>query len=478
MKLTTNDITAALRQHLPADLHSAIPSLAHILTELSNGTLRAEEAQSQLATDANLIRVLRALAGKQVEAGHSLISFGSGAQMGDVTISGDVAGGNIFKLTVNIEQKTVNTIIYKGGKLEGQDTEEAWRIENERAQEATLQAYLSQMKELLLDKNLQNSQPKDVIRTVARVLTLTRVRTLDGARKARVVKFLYEARLIGFPGPDNPNRIASASRQEGVVRLEEVDLRGVELQGARLAGIDFEGVELQDGNLQGAELMGAGLLDASLIGANLRSAGLVGANLAKANLRGANLQGAILWQAFLVDTDCEDANFQKADFFNANLQGANLQRACLVKADFLGAKLQKTNLQRANLAGAKLQGTDLQETDLQRADLQGVNLSLANLALADLAEANLAGASLIGANLQEANLQGASLQQADFDRANLQRANLQGADLQGANLTALLQGANLSGANLSGANLIDTLLNGAIGLESAIGLPDHLKPKT
>lgn len=108
MKFTVDDITAALRQHLPADLHSAIPTLAHILTEISNGTLRAEEAQAQLATNADLTRIFRALAGHQVEAGHSLISFGSSAQMGDVQI-GDVAGGNIIKLHINLAPTTINT---------------------------------------------------------------------------------------------------------------------------------------------------------------------------------------------------------------------------------------------------------------------------------------------------------------------------------------------------------------------------------
>lgn len=99
--LNISDIKAALRAALPADLHPAIPTLAQVLTELSNGTLRGEEAQSCIATNADLIRILRVLAGQQVEVGHSLISFGSGAQMGDVQI-GEVAGGNINHFTFHI----------------------------------------------------------------------------------------------------------------------------------------------------------------------------------------------------------------------------------------------------------------------------------------------------------------------------------------------------------------------------------------
>lgn len=100
--LTAADIDIALRQHLPADLHSAIPSLAQILAQASTGAVSTAEAQARLATSPGLADALRALSGRHVQSHDSLISFGSDNQMGDVTISGDVAGRDVIKLHVNL----------------------------------------------------------------------------------------------------------------------------------------------------------------------------------------------------------------------------------------------------------------------------------------------------------------------------------------------------------------------------------------
>lgn len=100
------DIEAALRAALPADLHGAIPALAQTLAEASTGILSPEEAQSRLTANPELAQTIRALAGQEVKAGRSVISF-DGAQVGDVTISGDVAGRDVVK--VNLAPTTINT---------------------------------------------------------------------------------------------------------------------------------------------------------------------------------------------------------------------------------------------------------------------------------------------------------------------------------------------------------------------------------
>jgi hypothetical protein len=69
----------------------------------------------------------------------------------------------------------------------------ALAVENQRAQDAALQAYLDQMSQLLLDEGRPLRQPKegDEVRTLARARTLTVLPRLDGERKASVVRFLY-----------------------------------------------------------------------------------------------------------------------------------------------------------------------------------------------------------------------------------------------------------------------------------------------
>ena len=72
------------------------------------------------------------------------------------------------------------------------------QIANDQRQEATLQTYLDNMSNLLLNHQLLASKHSgDEVRVVARSWTLTTLRRLDPTRKQVVLKFLYEAGLIG-----------------------------------------------------------------------------------------------------------------------------------------------------------------------------------------------------------------------------------------------------------------------------------------
>jgi len=103
---------------------------------------------------------------------------------------------------------------------------EARRLEAERAQDAALQAYLDQMTQLLLHEELRTSQPDDEVRSVARARTLTVLRVLDGVRRATVLQFLYEVRLIG------------GIKREGIVVVGTFDAI-VSLGGANLSKADL-----------------------------------------------------------------------------------------------------------------------------------------------------------------------------------------------------------------------------------------------
>src|SRR5215208_6964983 len=130
-----------------------------------------------------------------------------------------------------------------------QQNKSAREIEEQRAQEATLQAYLDQMSTLVLEKNLHNPDPGGVFKIdahhkvnkaeiIARARTVTVLRRLDPNRKAQVLQFLVEAALVqNLPERGRP-----------VMRLVGADLRE-----AHLSGADLSGADLSEADLSGAK---------------------------------------------------------------------------------------------------------------------------------------------------------------------------------------------------------------------------------
>jgi hypothetical protein len=139
-------------------------------------------------------------------------------------------------------------------------------IQDQKAKDASLQAYIDGMAVLLLDENLPTSEEDAVVRDVARARTLVALLAVGPERKRNVIRFLYESNLI-----NNPNRI---------VDLTEANLEDADLTNSPLSGIDLSGTNLSDGpdpDSQGALLMGADLQDARVDGADLSYANLKGA---------------------------------------------------------------------------------------------------------------------------------------------------------------------------------------------------------
>lgn len=98
MTLAT-DIENALRPHLPTDQHVVVTALALVLADAAIGVVSPALVQARLSAP-DLISTLRALAGREVTAGSTLITFGAGNDVGDVSI-GDVAGRSIIKLSLS-----------------------------------------------------------------------------------------------------------------------------------------------------------------------------------------------------------------------------------------------------------------------------------------------------------------------------------------------------------------------------------------
>src|SRR5215204_3184423 len=109
------------------------------------------------------------------------------------------------------------------------------------------QAYLDQMTELILEKNLRDSKEESEVRTLARARTLTVLGRLGPDRKRSVVQFLYESVLVqkGNPIIDLEN-----------ADLSEADLSLDNLSEADLSDANLRGANLSDGNLNEADLRG------------------------------------------------------------------------------------------------------------------------------------------------------------------------------------------------------------------------------
>src|SRR5215211_712554 len=202
----------------------------------------------------------------------------------------------------------------------------------ERAQDDALQAYLDQMSQLLVDKDLHTEGNQYVeTRVTARARTLVVLRQLDDDRKDRkksVLQFLYEAQLINKERKLSPLSRVFEAHVARVIKLDGAELgnaslRYITLSGAALDGAILENADLRNTYLSGIDLGGSYLSGADLRGADLKGASLVNAKLVNADLQRKDARGL------------EGANLGGADLTGADLTGANLSGAITVTAQQL-----------------------------------------------------------------------------------------------------------------------------------------------
>ncbi len=264
--------------------------------------------------------------------------------------------GLVFTMLQDARQQEIeNQRAQQAQKIENQRAEAERELAEQRAQDEALQAYLDQMSQLILDRNLLEvgqsdsvHEPGDPVHTLAQARTSTAILRLDAQHNESVTHFLINSGL--------------AVRSEASARL----LRGSTLSHATLSGAYLPNADLGDADLSGANLSNALLLNANLIGADLSGADLSNALLDNADLV-AHLPNADLSGAKLIGADLSDANLFSADLSDANLIGADLSRADLSDANLFGA-----NLENANLAGAN--GITNAELEQQAVSLVGADM--------------------------------------------------------------------------------------------------------
>lgn len=180
-----------------------------------------------------------------------------------------------------------------------------------RNQQETLNNYIKQLSELILEKNLltkgQESRQASVI---ARSLTRATLFNVNSSRKATIMRFLVEAGLV-----DKEKTVLS------------------------LAGADFRKANLHRANLKSVNLSNVNLMEANLDDATLENSFLANINLSGAFLRNTNFMTTDLKDAILKDADLTNANFRDAKLTKTNLRSTTLNGAKLKYADLTGIKL-------------------------------------------------------------------------------------------------------------------------------------------
>lgn len=173
--------------------------------------------------------------------------------------------------------------------LEGSRKRTEREVESDRQKQQTLDDYFAYISELLLDNHLSDASGANLARELARTRTLTALRLLDGKRKAQVLQFLYEARLIDAEPVIQLNGADFRGALLNEATLSRAELRGVYFSGASiryatLVGADFRGSDFSDANFNASNLTNARLVQANLDGADLRTATLTNADLSEVKL--------------------------------------------------------------------------------------------------------------------------------------------------------------------------------------------------
>jgi hypothetical protein len=166
-------------------------------------------------------------------------------------------------------------------QIEDQRAQAERKLAEQRAQDATLQAYLDQMSTLMLNRNLLESEPSDPTFALAQARTSTVILRLDGAHNRSVTRFLRDSGLA-----------------------DDLLLSGIDLEGARLSEAQLAHADLGDTDLDGADLRGANLNDADLGDADLLDVDLSTAQVTQEQLDQAeSLKGATMPDGQMLKSD-------------------------------------------------------------------------------------------------------------------------------------------------------------------------------
>jgi hypothetical protein len=107
-------------------------------------------------------------------------------------------------------------------------------LAEQRAQDEALRAYLDQMGQLILERNLLEAEDNDPVYALAHARTRTILARLDAEQNRTVTRFLTTTGLTGIERGDRPT----------ISLLANIELRDANMSGADLSGADLGGANL------------------------------------------------------------------------------------------------------------------------------------------------------------------------------------------------------------------------------------------
>lgn len=166
-------------------------------------------------------------------------------------------------------------------RLSGQQQSNTIAREKDQQDESRLVNYMNNIGDMLVHNNLLQARGTDIVKAVAQAQTQATLVQLDPVRKAVLIHFLYDTKLI--------------SNDYHVISLVDIDVHNAEMQNldlrdTYLVGCRLNGSDLRNTNLSYATLVFADLSNADMAGADLHASDMHNINLAGADLAGANLK--------------------------------------------------------------------------------------------------------------------------------------------------------------------------------------------
>ena len=175
-------------------------------------------------------------------------------------------------------------------RVENQRAKAERELAEQNAQDEALQAYLDQMSQLTLDRDLLEAERGDPAYVLAQARTSTAILRLDANHNESVASFLSDSGLSERSKTSGGllNHIVLPQAKLSDANLQEADLswadlRGADLSGAFLVGADLSHTYLKNADLSDTYLIGADLSDSDLqYSAKLSNADLTYADLSNA----------------------------------------------------------------------------------------------------------------------------------------------------------------------------------------------------
>ena len=316
---------------------------------------------------------------------------------------------------------------------------------------------------------------------------------VDGERKGRLLRYLYESDLLRYNRPESQEAVAECDKaitpdNRGLPAKDVEKKLGTCGPALFLHEMNFSGAVLQNAYLRNAFLPYINLSHANLRNADLSGAILGAANLENADLSGARITGTALNHATMVGANLSDANYadqpprlKGAEAFYATYssgRGDNdwetLRQIVswdLAKASSPGipqlkprqskprqwtfCPLDQVNDQRLTEHGRVKSGIKLLvqagSKCANRFFLQGQVDSVAPITDRDWSGSSFRDSGLNGIRLNRIRLDGADLSNSTFSGVELRGISFSGANLSNAVFrNSVLDDIDFSGANLRG----------------------------